>query len=123
MIETIRNIPAALAMLPWLLGIIRQVKKRLKSEQATAFFGALRDFVASFFDDAEESPSPPIAGGGGGTSVDPTRREQRQQRRRERTGIQILNNFRNRLRLCTMLPESEVQELCQTHHIPYEEIT
>ena len=118
MIELIRNIPAALAMLPWLLGIIRQVKQRLKSEQATAFFGALRDFVASFFDDADVSPSPPIAGGGGGTLVDPARREQRQQRRG-----QMLDNFRNRTRLFTMLPESEVQELCQKYHIPYTEET
>jgi len=115
--EFISNIPMLLAALPTLLSIVNQAKERFGSKQMQAFIRALRDLVASFID--SDNATPPTPGvGGGSMPVNPIRREQRQQNRKQR-----LNDFRNRTRLFTKLPNSEVQELCQKHHIPYEEIT
>ena len=106
-IETIRNIPAALALLPWLLGIICQVKSVFGSDKMKTFIQALKELVGSFIE-SDGIPTPP--------PVDNTRPPVNPKQEQERR----FGRFMNRIRLFRRVPESDVQRMCEEYGITEE---
>ena len=111
-IETIRNIPAALALLPWLLDVICRVKSVFGSDKMKTFIQALKELVGSFIE-SDGIPTPP--------PVDNARPPVNPKREQERR----FGRFMNRSRLFRRMPENRVQRMCEEYNIqPYtEEVT